>query len=131
MAVRKALSLSLALGFVLMNMAMVCTGVCWARCDMPGFQYTEEAEGGSQPLSCCSESEACPCEVSQGCPSQLAASSVFAVPRVGNPAQADITDIALDVFPPLHFQSGFTNKIWTFGADPSLALYLQNLSLLC
>jgi hypothetical protein len=131
MVVRKALSLSSALGFVLINMAMVCMGVCWARCDMPGFQYTAEAEGGSQPLSCCSEPEACPCQVSQGWPSQLPDSSVFAVPRVGNPAQADITDSALDVFPPLHFQSGFTNEIWKFGAGPSLALYLQNLSLLC
>ena len=131
MAVRKALSLSLVIGFVLINMAVLCTGVCWARCDMPGFQYTAEAEGGSQPMSCCSEPAACPCQVSQGRPSQLTDSSVFAVPRVENPAQADITDSALDVLPPLHFQSGFTNKIWKFRAGPSLALYLQNLSLLC
>lgn len=130
MAVRKALSLSLAIGFVLINMAVVCAGICCTRCDMTGFQYTA-AEGGSQPLSCCCEPEACQCQVSQGWPSQLPDCSVFAVPRVGNPAQADITDSALGVFPPLHFQSGFTNKIWTFGAGPSLALYLQNLSFLC
>lgn len=130
MAAQKTLSLSLALGFVLINMTLVCMGILLARYDMPGFQCTA-AEGDTQPMSCCSKPEACPCQVSQGWPSQLPDSSVSVVPKVTNLAGANITHSARDVPPPLRLQSDSTNKIWKVSAGPSLALYLQNLPFLC
>ena len=135
---RKLVRVTLTLGVILCLLWIgivpaqnACGGACCVRSGMQGCQHPTGVKDTSQPRGCCSGSEACPCEVAQDCPSKLPDSSVFAVPRTGNPSQADITDSAIDVFPPLHFQSGFRNKIWRFGAGPPLAIYLLKLSLLC
>ncbi|HED01066.1 MAG TPA: hypothetical protein ENN18_11945 [Proteobacteria bacterium] len=129
-----ALALVLSLGLVGMPNALAqtgCVGECCGQCDMRGSLHTAEAKRISPPWSCCCGAKATPCDVSQGCASEMPDFALFAVPRVENPAPADIASVRTNGCPFLNFLGGLTNKVWNLGMGPPGPLYLFNLSLLC
>ncbi len=117
MAVRKALSLSLAIGFVLITMAVMSRGVCWARCDTVGLRTVA-----------CSGPVACACDLSQRCRLELPDFSVSAWPWVQGAATAQVTSATVDVLARIDFAVVLTNKVSIFATN---SLYILNLSLLC
>lgn len=117
MPVRKALSFSLALDFVLVTTVVMCQGVCWARCDTVGPRTVA-----------CSGPLACPCDLSQRCRLELPDFSVSALPKVQDAASAQVRPASVDILACIDFAVDFTNKVSTFATN---SLYILNLSLLC
>jgi len=96
MLTRKSFCIALALvlisGLVGLPRAAIragCAGACCMESKIQAPQHAAAGKGLSQPRGCCCGTKATPCDVSQGCASELPDFAIFAVPMVEREAYED------------------------------------------